>query len=86
VVFGEARRPAGAVVLQIETRAVRGLGPDTVRLGFEDQSRDMQVLAELDGRYLSTEVACGFLGRVIGMYAVDCEAAFDWFDYETIEP
>ncbi|MBY8853472.1 hypothetical protein K7G98_36675, partial [Saccharothrix sp. MB29] len=26
-------------------------------------------LAEIDGRYLSTEVATGFTGRVIGMYA-----------------
>ena len=24
----------------------------------------------------------GFLGRMIGMYAVGGEAAFDWFDYE----
>ena len=38
--------------------------------------------AQLDGRYLSTEVTGGFLGRMIGMYAVGGDAAFDWFDYE----
>jgi xylan 1,4-beta-xylosidase len=40
------------------------------------------VLAELDGRYLSTEVAGGFTGRVIGMYAAEGTVRFDWFDYE----
>ena len=40
------------------------------------------VLAELDGRYLSTEVAAGFTGRVIGMYVTEGAAAFDWFAYE----
>ena len=38
------------------------------------------MLAELDGRYLSTEVASGFIGRVIGLYVVDGAAAFDWFE------
>ena len=73
------------MVLQITTHAVLGLGPDSVRLGFEDEALEVQILADLDGRYLSTEVACGFLGRVVGMYAVGCEAAFDWFEYEAIE-
>jgi xylan 1,4-beta-xylosidase len=81
-VVGHARRPPGPVVLQIETAAVPGLGPDTVRLAFEDAAGEVQVLGELDGRYLSTEVCCGFVGRVIGPYAVGCEAAFDWFDYQ----
>ena len=42
------------------------------------------VLAELDGRYLSTEVAAGFTGRVIGMYVTEGSAAFDWFAYEPV--
>jgi hypothetical protein len=41
-------------------------------------------LARLDGRYLSTEVTGGFLGRTIGMYAVGGDAAFDWFDYREV--
>jgi xylan 1,4-beta-xylosidase len=44
-----------------------------------------RVLADLDGRYLSTEVATGFIGRVIGLYAVAGAASFDWFDDEAID-
>jgi hypothetical protein len=56
-------------------------GPDVVRLAVE---RDgvVEVLAELDGRYFSTEVAGGFTGRLIGMLAEDGVCAFDWVDYE----
>ncbi|MFC3352279.1 hypothetical protein ACFOOM_33610 [Streptomyces echinoruber] len=36
--------------------------------------------AELDGRYLSTQVATGFTGRVIGLSATEGGAAFDWFE------
>ncbi|WP_432050241.1 glycoside hydrolase family 43 protein [Verrucosispora sp. NA02020] len=43
------------------------------------------VLAELDGRYLSTEVAAGFTGRVFGLYVTEGSAAFDWFDYRPTE-
>jgi len=55
-------------------------GSDTI--SFEVVTGDGPVvLAELDGRYLSTEVASGFTGRVIGMYVTEGSAAFDWFDY-----
>lgn len=40
------------------------------------------MLAALDGRYLSTEVAGGFTGRVIGAYAAAGTVRFDWYDYE----
>ncbi|MFC0529858.1 glycoside hydrolase family 43 protein [Phytohabitans kaempferiae] len=56
--------------------------PDVLYLGVEDQDGTFDVLAELDGRYLSTEVAGGFTGRVIGMYAASGTVRFDWFDYE----
>ena len=79
-VVGDAPCPSGPVVLTIETGPHRN-GPDTVSLGFED-NRGTRSLAHLDGRYLATEVTGGFLGRMIGMYAVGGEAAFDWFDYE----
>lgn len=36
----------------------------------------------LDGRFLSTEFTGGFLGRVLGTYAVGGEASFDRFTYE----
>ncbi|MET8174300.1 glycoside hydrolase family 43 protein [Streptomyces clavifer] len=54
--------------------------PDTLRLGYETADGAFELLAELDGRYLTTEVAGGFTGRVIGMYATHGSAAFDWFE------
>lgn len=79
-VVGEAPRPAGPVVLEISTKDAT-VGPDTVQLAYEDANGKVHVLAELDGRFLSTEVAGGMLGRVLGMYAVGGHASFDWFDY-----
>lgn len=81
-VVGRAPRPPGPVVLVIATTDATNGGPDEVRLAFEDGAGELHALAELDGRYLSTEAASGFTGRMIGMYAVDCDAAFDWFDYQ----
>ena len=57
-----------------------GTPPDVVRLGVEEGDR-FTPLAELDGRYLSTEVAGGFTARVIGMYAAEGTVAFDWYEY-----
>ncbi|XVV07959.1 hypothetical protein ACQPW3_24185 [Actinosynnema sp. CA-248983] len=78
--------PEGPVTLTVTTRLPtpedeaadggKALGPDLV--GFHVNGT---LLCELDGRYLSTEVASGFTGRVIGMYATTGTAAFDWFDY-----
>ncbi len=56
--------------------------PDVLQLGVEGADGVFAVLAQIDGRYLSTEVAGGFTGRVIGMYAAAGSVAFDWFDYE----
>ena len=74
----------GPVVLWIEVIAAKSewsdpcQQPDRVRLGVEEP---FAVLAELDGRYLSTEVAGGFTGRVTGMYAAHGTVHFDWFEY-----
>jgi hypothetical protein len=60
----------------------RTTGPDTIAFGLGNpHTPDVRPLAELAGRYLSTEVACGFTGRVIGMYATEGTVAFDWFEY-----
>ena len=82
--------PAGPVVLRVEVIAT-GPGlehplkePDMVLLGTEAPDGSFTVLARLDGRYLSTEVAGGFTGRVIGMYAASGTVAFDWYDYDPI--
>lgn len=90
-VLADRTVPPGPLVLRIEVRATEpGLGaptqgPDTVLLGVEDPGGTVTVLAELDGRYLSTEVAGGFTGRVVGMYAAAGTIRFDWFDYEALE-
>ena len=59
-------------------------GPDTIALSID--AGEPVLLAELDGRYLSTEVAGGFTGRIIGLYATEGSAAFDWFDYRPTPP
>ena len=78
-VLASATTPTPEVVLRVETHD-DFLGPDLVMLGFDAADGSFEVLAELDGRYLSTEVATGFIGRVIGMYVVSGVAAFDWFE------
>jgi xylan 1,4-beta-xylosidase len=81
--------PAGPLVLRIETAAIPARdprdGPDEVTLGIQEPDGTFAALATLDGRYLSTEVAGGFTGRVIGMYAVAGAVHFDWFDYEAVD-
>ncbi|WP_155342432.1 glycoside hydrolase family 43 protein [Acrocarpospora pleiomorpha] len=83
--------PAGPVRLRIDVLATRPeeqhpcREPDKLRLGVEDTDAAFEVLAEFDGRYLSTEVAGGFTGRVIGVYAAAGTVRFDWFDYEPLD-
>ncbi|NES38287.1 glycoside hydrolase family 43 protein [Micromonospora sp. PPF5-17] len=84
--------PAGPVSLLIEVLGpspgdwYAGKEPDLLRFGVEQADGTVTVLAELDGRYLSTEVAGGFTGRVIGMYAATGTVHFDWLDYEPRNP
>lgn len=82
--------PAGPVVLAVtitEPPSPHGpcTGPDVVCLGVEQPDGPFTELATLDGRYLSTEVAGGLTGRVIGMYAATGSVHFDWFDYEPLD-
>jgi beta-xylosidase len=83
--------PGGPVVLGVRMTAPpashdpRG-GPDVVSLGVEQPDGTFTSLATLDGRYLSTEVAGGFTGRVIGLYAAEGTVHVDWFDYEPLAP
>ena len=78
---GGQRAPSGRPRHPDRRDGARRHGPDSVSLGFEDGAGTAHTLARLDGRYVSTEVTGGFLGRLIGMYAVGGEAAFDWFEY-----
>jgi beta-xylosidase len=83
-VVGQAGAPEAPVVLRIDTHddygGDAGPAPDRLRLGFETEDGSFEVLADLDGRYLSTEVATGFSGRLVGLYAVGGTARFDWFE------
>jgi beta-xylosidase len=80
--------PAGPLVLGIQVTATEPhdvrAGPDTVSLGIEEPDGTFTVLSTLEGRYLSTEVAGGFTGRLIGMYASAGTVHFDWFDYQPL--
>ncbi|MGA5194285.1 glycoside hydrolase family 43 protein [Streptomyces exfoliatus] len=82
--------PAGPVVLGLDIAPQppgdARTGPDLLSFGVEEPDGTFTVLATLDGRYLSTEVAGGFTGRVIGMYASVGTVRFDWFDYEPGSP
>jgi xylan 1,4-beta-xylosidase len=55
-------------------------GPDETELGFRQGGQSV-TLARLDGRYLSTEVAGGFTGRVIGVSAGGGSAVLERFEY-----
>ncbi|MGC3994690.1 MAG: family 43 glycosylhydrolase [Propionicimonas sp.] len=79
-----------ALVLAAEPPAGAGslganLGPDDIVLGYRDGEATAE-LARLDGRYLTTEVAGGFTGRMVGIGARDGSALLRSFHYEPIDP
>ncbi|GAA2330413.1 hypothetical protein [Streptomyces violaceusniger] len=83
--------PTGSLILRIEVATVQAVneartGPDILCLGFEEPDGTFVELTTLDGRYLSTEVAGGSTGRVMGMYASAGTVHVDWFDYESLGP
>ncbi|QQQ73990.1 glycoside hydrolase family 43 protein [Saccharothrix sp. 6-C] len=82
--------PAGPLVLGVEVREEKTLrdartGPDTLSFGIDGPDGTFTALATLDGRHLSTEVAGGFTGRVIGLYATSGAVHFDWADDEPLD-
>src|SRR5699024_3433641 len=81
-----ARVPAGPVELVLTSRVppAAGLGhvsSDLVGLGLVVADGKVQVLAEVDGRYLSNETAGSFTGRVFGVYAETGTVAIDRITY-----
>ncbi|MDQ0664530.1 xylan 1,4-beta-xylosidase [Arthrobacter ulcerisalmonis] len=58
----------------------KNTGPDEVSLGFREHGQ-LTTLARMDGRYLSTEVAGGFTGRVIGLAATNGSVIVKRFEY-----
>jgi beta-xylosidase len=67
-------------------RPGKNFGPDEVSLGFLDAGGQLVELGRLDGRYLSTEVAGGFTGRVIGVSAGSGTAILERFVYSAKNP
>ncbi|MFL6114015.1 MAG: glycoside hydrolase family 43 protein [Catenulispora sp.] len=67
-------------ITESQVQDARG-GPDTISFRVTEPDGASTALATLEGRYLSTEVAGGFTGRVIGVYAATGTVRFDWFDY-----
>ncbi|MFF5966433.1 hypothetical protein ACFY64_22385 [Streptomyces collinus] len=55
-------------------------GPDRLELGFQEDGR-FHSLTHVDGRYVSTEVAGGFTGRVVGVEALGADALLTRFSY-----
>ena len=78
--------------------AERTVPDGSVELAVEGRDLDYrmlvggELLGVLDGRVLSTDVAGGFTGVMLGPYATSngegstATAYFDWFDYEDVTP
>ncbi|MDA1362613.1 family 43 glycosylhydrolase [Glycomyces luteolus] len=87
--LGSAEVAAGSVVLRIaavdcEAETMTAYGPDDIVLALVDGG-DVTELARLDGRYLSTEVAAGFTGRVLGVGAAGEVSRLRSFRYAATE-
>jgi xylan 1,4-beta-xylosidase len=73
---------AGPLVLQVNAE------PEEYTLSWGPSPDHLTQLDTAVTRYLSSEVAGGFVGTYVGLYATgngraaDVVAAFDWFDYE----
>lgn len=88
----EAVLAPGPVILSMSMTPVTGglesgTAPDRVRLSAApaaDPASEV-VLADLDGRYLSAEVAAPFTGRVVGLYALTGTVGFNTFAYRGSE-
>jgi xylan 1,4-beta-xylosidase len=83
--LGSLPLPDRDVVLRIDTRrnvapSIAAAHPDRISLAFESDGEVCE-LASVDGRYLSTEVAGGFTGRVVGPYAAHGRLLVDWVEY-----
>jgi hypothetical protein len=66
-VLGSRPLPDSPVTLRVRSTEPTWHGPDDIELGI-GHGTGTDVLARLDGRYLSTEVAGGFTGRWVGVW------------------
>jgi xylan 1,4-beta-xylosidase len=77
-VLGEAPAPSGTV-LELSTTS-GGRGPDAIVAVVHGADGPVE-LARVDGRYLSTEVAGGFTGRMVGLVCARGRLAVRSFAY-----
>jgi alpha-N-arabinofuranosidase len=81
-ITASAPAPPGPLVLQVDAK------PDEYTLSFGPGPDRLAKLDTALPRFLSSEVAGGFVGTYVGLYATGngapaaAPAAFDWFDYE----
>ena len=71
------------VTLRITAKPATFGGPDDIELGF-GRGTSYQELASFDGRYLSTEVAGGFTGRMLGLQALSDPVPIHEVAYTTL--
>lgn len=71
----------GDLELRVEAVEAADGGPDDLIFAVGDAD-GIHDITRLDGRYLSTEVAGGFVGRVIGLRAVHAPVRFSEVRYE----
>ncbi|WP_346618479.1 family 43 glycosylhydrolase [Blastococcus montanus] len=85
--LGEAAVPAGDVVLEIRAVPAEGhfsstaLGPDQLVAGVVDAGGGFVELGRIDGRYVSTEVAGGMTGRMVGIWCSSGSVVVRSFSY-----
>ncbi|WP_087485791.1 glycoside hydrolase family 43 protein [Brachybacterium massiliense] len=88
--LGRMDRPAGPVQLVITARTPEPTfpmprnEPDIVELGVAREDGTVEVLASVDGRYFSTEVAGGFTGRTVGVEPVSGSVTVREISYQPI--
>jgi len=86
-VLGEVAAPSGDVTLEIRAVPDEGhfsstaLGPDRLLAGVVDGDRAFTEIGRLDGRYVSTEVAGGMTGRLLGVWCSRGELLVRSFTY-----
>ncbi|NUU23123.1 MAG: family 43 glycosylhydrolase [Streptomycetaceae bacterium] len=76
-----ADRPLAVRTVDTSGRLSLHNGPDRIELGHLDGDGAFHTLAGIDGRYLSTEVAGGYTGRVVGVEALGGDAVLTRFTY-----
>jgi hypothetical protein len=91
-VLGELPEAGAVVTLELRTSPPSGPapahvpGPDEIVAGVVTAGGGFHELGRLDGRYLSTETAGGFTGRVIGLTCARGDITVTSFTHRGADP